>query len=130
MKVSDAEFRMYYVGWKEEQRVGVRTNNYLVFATSSDGLNWTKVDTVISHEGLSDVTVIATGENYRIYYSDKDDLFTILASSDGTTIIAPEEEEKVELPYGCIVPHILDTGNGYYGCRDMKWIKEAIGRGS
>jgi len=112
VKVSDSEFRMYYVGWREKQEFGVRTNNYLMFATSPDGLNWTKVDTVISHEGLSDVTVVPVGGNYRIYYSDKDDLFTILVASDGTTIIDPEK--KVELPYGCTVPHILDTGNGYY----------------
>ncbi|WP_144060475.1 glycosyl hydrolase [Archaeoglobus sulfaticallidus] len=107
IQISENLFRMYYVGWEEDIPGGWGRNSLLT-AISTDGIHWKKERKILSKEKLSDVAVIRIENGFRIYYSDKDNLYAF-DSADGVNITKDWGRimERVSVPF------VLKTDNEY-----------------
>ena len=111
---------MYYVGWSEP--MGQQENKNLMVAESDDGITWSKYGRIYSFRLMSDVMATTIDGGYRIYFSDKDDLYAI-DSSDGLTV----SEFKGKVLQSCSVGFILkvDTGYRLYHTKSPRYDPEA-----
>jgi len=107
IQISENLFRMYYVGWEEDIPGGWGRNSLLT-AISTDGILWKKERKILSKEKLSDVAAIRIENGFRIYYSDKDNLYAF-DSVDGVSITKDWGKimERVSVAF------VLKTDNEY-----------------
>jgi len=77
----DGLYRLWYTGYNEEQS----DNRFLGYATSDDGLHWTRYpgNPLIMDEWVEDMQVIKHDSVYYMFAEGKNDIAHMLTSADG-----------------------------------------------
>lgn len=101
----DGLYKMWYTGynWKEID------SKYLGYATSKDGINWTRYskNPIFSKKWTEDMFVIKNNRKYYMYAEGKNDIAHLLTSNngihwkeEGDLIIRKVNGEPIDGPYG------------------------------
>lgn len=76
-------YHLWYTGYRD----GKDKTKYLGYATSTDGLSWTryKANPVYTAGWVEDITVVKDGDTYYMFAEGKDDIAHLLTSTDRVT---------------------------------------------
>lgn len=106
----DGDWHMWYTGYRDEPEAAMA----LGYATSPDGLNWTRYagNPIFSANWTEDMMVLKVGETYYLFAEGRNDIAHLLTSTDriNWTEMGPEPYDQ----YGLAVNQLIEYEGRYY----------------